>query len=425
MAFDLSILAQPLAPESNPNDWNNLNRSIVQAGNIVQRSQQQDITNERNVRLDAQSKKTSDATIRAANDQVRRNGKESQMEDWTRFVGGLTASANDIAGTEAQFRQRISSLDKQINEQLKTSPDIPQSLRINKDHTLGLFKQFREDPEQYGRSLAAEDATLTRMNQLKAIDGDPSSLVDKLTQMGLTPGTKEWRDMATQLSTQSKAPVVTTNVDLGSGLKKGYDWKDPEDHSQGAGFVIGGSEDPEVIAAKNTALKQSTAAADTAVASFNAVDGIRENIYNLNQGLAELANGANTGPIAQFFPTLYNSTQRLMNVQKRLGLDVVGGVTFGALSAGELKLALDVALPVGLSEEALKVWMTDKIDAQTKLAGYFEEQGVFLSKAGNTQADWQEKIRKMDTDPRIELGEVRLTEDEEAELKALELKYGG
>ena len=48
------------------------------------------------------------------------------------------------------------------------------------------------------------------------------------------------------------------------------------------------------------------------------------------------------------------TAQMIETARQRLGLDVIGSITFGALSEGELKLALDTGLPsANLSNEEL------------------------------------------------------------------------
>jgi hypothetical protein len=84
----------------------------------------------------------------------------------------------------------------------------------------------------------------------------------------------------------------------------------------------------------------------------------------------------------------------LNNVRSQLGLDVIGSVTFGALSEGELNLALDTALPTTLQPKALRQYLTDKKAAQEKLVGYLSKQISYLSKPGNNLAGWLEEAGK-------------------------------
>ncbi len=122
-----------------------------------------------------------------------------------------------------------------------------------------------------------------------------------------------------------------------------------------------------------------------ALDAFDKVGNIRENILDLKEGIRLVKEeGAETGPIADRLPSFFSGTRKLDNLRRKLGLNVVGAVTFGALSEGELKLAMDVALPDGLSEEETVDWMQARINAQEKLANNLEEAALFLSKPGNT-----------------------------------------
>ncbi|MEN8171426.1 MAG: hypothetical protein ABFS03_00950 [Chloroflexota bacterium] len=122
--------------------------------------------------------------------------------------------------------------------------------------------------------------------------------------------------------------------------------------------------------------------------AFDQVGKIRGNIGKLKEVVSLVGEGAETGPLAARLPSFRAETIRLNNVQKQLGLDVIGSVTFGALSQGELDLALETALPTNLEGPQLVDWANRKISAQEKLASYMEEQAEFLLKSGNRVPDW-------------------------------------
>jgi len=126
--------------------------------------------------------------------------------------------------------------------------------------------------------------------------------------------------------------------------------------------------------------------------AFAEVGKIKKNIGNIDEAIAAIDAGANTGVIASRFPNLTAASIQLANVRQQLGLDVIGSVTFGALSEGELNLALDTALPTGLAPKDLRVYLVNKKNAQTKLAGYLSKQATYLSKPGNSLAGWLEKV---------------------------------
>jgi len=103
----------------------------------------------------------------------------------------------------------------------------------------------------------------------------------------------------------------------------------------------------------------------SAAAKAGMVQSTVESIINVDSSLRNYAkakravreainNGQNiSGLIAQFFPNVSVEAAELENARNALGLDVVGSVTFGALSKGELDLALTQGLPQGLNEPQL------------------------------------------------------------------------
>ena len=142
--------------------------------------------------------------------------------------------------------------------------------------------------------------------------------------------------------------------------------------------------------------KQSVLAKGAAQASADAIGklpALRENIRNLRKLGPLIDSGAGTGPIEKFFPSFKSASVELDNLRASLGLDVVGAASFGALSEGELNLALDVALPTGLKGPELKAWAERKIAAQDKLATELENAAIYLAKPGNSQAGYLEMLR--------------------------------
>jgi len=134
---------------------------------------------------------------------------------------------------------------------------------------------------------------------------------------------------------------------------------------------------------------------DKGVESIKSID---QNLRNLDKAIAAIDEGAATGAIiSRFTPTVRAATVKLEQVRSELGLDVVGGVTFGALSKGELDLALTVALPVNLKPAELRQWLLDKQDAVKKLRAYYIEQIDFLDQGGTVAGFLREKQRQLQT----------------------------
>tara|TARA_R110002051_G_scaffold233434_1_gene294989 strand:- start:132 stop:1157 length:1026 start_codon:yes stop_codon:yes gene_type:complete len=99
--------------------------------------------------------------------------------------------------------------------------------------------------------------------------------------------------------------------------------------------------------------------------------------------------GANTGWLASKLPSIWASSIELDNIQSKLGLAVVGQNTFGALSKGELDLALATALPKTMQEAELANWIDRKIIAQRKLIRHYSDAASYLTDPMNGGiAEW-------------------------------------
>jgi hypothetical protein len=147
------------------------------------------------------------------------------------------------------------------------------------------------------------------------------------------------------------------------------------------------AEHKEFVAAKVKAAEQ---AIEISGKAFTSLRKVSVNIANIDEAIAALDDGANTGPFAKYAPSIQAASVELDNLQRRMGLDVIGSVTFGALSKGELDLALAVALPTSLRPPELRKWLVKKRSAQSKLGTYLSDAAVFLGKPGNNVAKWVE-----------------------------------
>lgn len=136
-----------------------------------------------------------------------------------------------------------------------------------------------------------------------------------------------------------------------------------------------------------------TAAINQATKAFESIGKIKTSIANIDKGIDLIDAGAGTGPVLSRLPSIRSASIQLDNVQKAMGLDVIGTTTFGALSKGELDLAMSKALPTNLSPDDLRGWLVDKKVAQEKLAGYLENVAIYLGTEGNTVAGWLQAQR--------------------------------
>ena len=145
---------------------------------------------------------------------------------------------------------------------------------------------------------------------------------------------------------------------------------------------------PDVESAVTTAKGQAELSTGVVKSSFESIGKARKSIGNIDRAIKAIDDGANTGFVQGFFPSITTASVELQQLRNELGLDVIGGVTFGALSKGELDLALTTALPTNLSGPALRDFLSRKKEAQKNLILNMQEAVRFLSKPGNTVADF-------------------------------------
>ena len=132
-----------------------------------------------------------------------------------------------------------------------------------------------------------------------------------------------------------------------------------------------------------------------------AIESYRAKLPAMSTELRELDNiidaiksGADTGVIANYFPTVTRSTAELFQAARRLGLNIIQNTTFGALSAAEMNLAMETAVPTGLDEAELMQWAQGKKQALYKLQN--EVQGAINHLNQNKPIeDWYAKRAKV------------------------------
>jgi len=149
-------------------------------------------------------------------------------------------------------------------------------------------------------------------------------------------------------------------------------------------FGLGAQEKSDIKVSEAANRELSKQAAIASKDAFDGLKNVRRSIGNMTDAIRALDKGASTGPVISKLPSFRESSIELDNIRGKMGLDIVGATTFGALSESELKFALDVALPDNLEPPAIKDWLNRKRDAQKKLGKELMRAATFLGKPGNT-----------------------------------------
>lgn len=139
--------------------------------------------------------------------------------------------------------------------------------------------------------------------------------------------------------------------------------------------------------------------------AFDQLGPIRTAIANLDDVERVIEAGAGTGVVQSRLPSIRAASIELDNLRNRMGLDVIGGTTFGALSESELQFALDTALPDRLEGPDLLDWVRRKRTAQQKVLDALTDQAKFFSRGGtiNDLLLKQEKDKANQVGPETEV----------------------
>ena len=310
-------------------------------------------------------------------------------------AGGDSAALRSVTGIDPELGNQILSVTSKMSDEQRTqfkhgietkgrtlqavlnAPDVykDQAWRMAKEElaaTLGP-QAIQGMPERF-------DPNWTQMNVDKALSA--SDLLNaRGTAFQPTPAYDKDGNLVFMQGTNipGKAPTVIKGLKpidkVESALKEAQGKADIEIKT---GAAVEGSK-----AAGKAAIEQSGKAIESLAA-------VNKNIANIDEGIAALDSGAKAGAVQSYFPSITKASVELDNVMNRMGLDVVSGTTFGALSAGELKFARDTAVPKNLNEKDLKDWFVKKKSVQGKLAKELESAAIYLGKPGNTPAGYLE-----------------------------------
>lgn len=248
--------------------------------------------------------------------------------------------------------------------------------------------KFQERQQEFKEEMGRADLELRRQEARRAGGGSPTKvgaqeiLEDGTTIQSTPEGMVVYNPQGKLVKGQAAADAIkigraekVSNLRKAAGEKK---LATLEAQNELEGEVAAG-----VISQKE--------AANASVKAFDKIEGINEKIALYDEGIALIDAGAGSGRIEKMFPSFKTASIKLDNLANRLGLDVVGNTTFGALSAGELAMAMSTALPTGLDGPELREWMVEKKEVQEKLADYLESSAIYLGTPGNTKVGWLKK----------------------------------
>jgi hypothetical protein len=148
-----------------------------------------------------------------------------------------------------------------------------------------------------------------------------------------------------------------------------------------------GLNDPATIAAN---IANAKAASVQSTKAYETVNKVRSIIPVYDQAISAIQDSfAYTSPVGILnkFPTVTNAGADLDSARIALGLGVIQMTTFGALSRGELDLAMESGVPKGDRDQVV-TRLQERRAAQIKYADALEEAAIYLGTSGNTIAGY-------------------------------------
>lgn len=228
-----------------------------------------------------------------------------------------------------------------------------------------------------------QDAFKSVFPEAPSVTSTPQSYANGTTVSILSNGQKQVTDAAGNILTGQAATDATQAGIESEAALRGGNAGAAETGKLAAQIDLAG----EAAGAK-AAGEQSIAKSGEA---FDNLNKVTSNITNIDTAIAALDRGASSGMVDKYLVSTSEASASLDNAMNRLGLDVIGSVTFGALSEGEMKLAMETAVPRNLNETQLRQWLQDKRAAQVKASDALYNAAVFLGTPGNTLAKWLEE----------------------------------
>lgn len=349
--------------------------------------------------------------------QAQQQQQMKQQQQMMGDIGKTLQSGGELSSSTGFSQLQSTDPEKAFRIQQQSFKSELDKMNLSKGRKDAMFEDYamasgllKSDP-QSGINLLNR-----RIDLINGAGGDPSDTVRILEIAQQNPGQASLMlgksaELYNSLSKKANAPAeVQSFNDLveKAGLSKAGVQEAAKIHLGLTSRAIGSA---DMTLAQNDELKklvkdmlvekaQATKFAEMTGASrskaiddgFAKVQNITESIKNYDKAIDLIDRGAGSGKIESLLPSMKASTIELDNLKNQLGLDVISSVSFGALSEGELKLALDTALPK-LDDPDLKNWLIKKKNSQEKLMGYFENQIQFLENGG-TKAGFLRKMKK-------------------------------
>lgn len=272
--------------------------------------------------------------------------------------------------TSTPFEQRRPLIERRIADLIARGDDPTDSRE--------LLDMTEEEQNQ-----AAEFAQVSALS--------PQQRIDRLTGADKPAGQREFEAATKGLTDEQVSEATLIKLGLapravGSAIQT--------ISTQGIAEQIGDVE-ATIAGRKKFGELSGTARAKSIDSGFERIGKIDAGVRTIDRAIQAIESGAGTGAIEKMLPSIRAASVELEQIGNQLALDVIGGVTLGAISEAELNLAKQVALPVGLDGPELIQHLNDRKAAQLKLRDYFNDQIQFLDQGGTVAGFLRERERQL------------------------------
>jgi hypothetical protein len=298
------------------------------------------------------------------------------------FTIGNQSIINDAVSTgdSTQLKGALVKRREQLVQQgLPTDETDEAIIMLGQNNIDGVVSSMRDSVNLYNQSLGQGQAS-TQFGGQKTFKDSKGNLFFGTTKRN--PNTGEVQSVLSAVNGSGSQPEGQVSLVTSAGETANERDKSKINVAQQTQDIKTSGE------GKTSAIKEGV---KQAVKAFEKMPVVRTAIGNYDDAMTALDNGAETGTITRLFPSITAAGKALDNTIKRLGLDVVGNTTFGALSESELAFALQAAIPDNMNPVDLKKWLSAKKNVQQKILVGLDEVSTFLGDGTKTITDWKNK----------------------------------
>ena len=266
------------------------------------------------------------------------------------------------------------------------------TMRLNPDPNIAKMAENQIERSQTNKDANQTVALLRQKgfhDLASMVEANPTMAKEALTALAK-------RELGTDFSVKNVSGIQTAEFDTvinGVELEAGDNFTVTHDPNAQGGYTITKLGVKGLTSSEAATLEVETTnrIADQKLAQTKGIE-IDQRISNVSEqtnimsNMLDLLNSGaevNIGFFQNLMPTVTGPTAAFESMANTLGIAVINSATFGALSATELKLALDTAIPRGLNPTQMKKYISDKLAVNEKLMNAMLGKQSALLEAGS------------------------------------------